>query len=249
MITYSISEKSESRPCSRLKGNRFEGALGPVNVGELERYGSIVGGAALAAIGLSRRNLPGLLLAALGGVFVARGVAGHCRVYESIGVSTASSCRPGVPDHTGLRFEKTIFIARPPDELFHFWRNLENLPEFMEHIDSVRILDDIHSHWVAMGPGGRLLEWDAEIVNARPGEMISWQTLPGADVQSAGTVRFTPADGGTLLRVVLEFHPPGGLLGARIARFLGRDPAGQLSRDLDRLKEIMETGPVPNAAG
>jgi uncharacterized membrane protein len=234
-----------------LRGNPLEGAIGPVNVGLGERYGSFLGGAALVAAGLSRRSLPGLVLAALGGALLLRGMAGHCRLYESIGVSTAVQPRAGVPGQTGRKIEKTVFIARPPADLFRFWRNLENLPAFMRNVESVRVHDDLRSHWVVTGPGGHRLEWDAEIVNEHPGEMISWQTLPGADVQSAGTVRFTPADGGrsTLLRVVLEFHLPGGALGTRVARFLGKDPAGQLDQDLARLKQFIENHDLSTTAG
>jgi uncharacterized membrane protein len=246
MLTYTPFETTGAPSASPLSGNPLEGALGPVNVGDTERYGSIIGGAALVVAGLSRRSIPGLLLAAVGGLFIIRGTAGHCRLYDAMGVTTTPH-----PHHPGQKIEKTIFIARPPDELFRFWRNLENLPEFMENIASVRLLDDRHSHWVAKAPGGNILEWDAEIVNEHPGEMISWQTLPGAEVQSAGTVRFTPADDGrsTSLRVVLEFRPPGGVLGAGIARFFGEDPEVQLDRDLNRLKQIIESRPVPSAAG
>jgi uncharacterized membrane protein len=251
MLTYTPFEAKNPGSTHPLRGNPLEGALGPVNVGEAERYGSLLGGAALIVAGLSRRSLPGLLLATAGGLFIMRGVGGHCRLYDSIGVSTAASRRSGVPDRTGHKIETTILIARPPEEVFRFWRNLENLPEFMEGLESVRLLDDRRSHWVVKGPGGQHLEWDAEIVNEYPGEMISWQTLPGADVQSAGTVRFNPAgDGGsTLLRVVLEFHPPGGALGARLARFFGKDPAGELDSDLARLKEILEKRSVSATAG
>ena len=249
MITYTPFDSHPSA-CS-LSGNKIEGAFGPVNVGETERYGSLIAGAALAAVGLSRRSLPGLLVAAVGGLFVMRGLGGHCRLYDSIGVSTSTGRSSGVPDHTGQKVEKTILIGRPPAELFRFWRNLENLPEFMENIESVRILDDRRSHWVVKGPAGQPVEWDAEIVNEHPGEMISWQTLPGADVQSAGTVRFTPADGGssTMLRVVLEFHPPAGALGAGFARFFGKDPSAQLDQDLARLKLYIENSHPANVAG
>jgi uncharacterized membrane protein len=249
MITYTPFD-SNSCP-SGLAGNRLEGAFGPVNVSETERYGSIIAGAALAAAGLSRRSLPGLLVAAVGGLFIMRGFGGHCRLYDSIGVSTAKGRTSGVPDRTGHKVEKTILIARPPAEVFRFWRNLENFPEFMENIESVRVLDDRRSHWVVKGPGGQSVEWDAEIVNEHPGEMISWQTLPGADVQSAGTVRFTPADEGrsTTLRVVLEFHPPAGAFGAGVARFFGRDPSAQLDQDLARLKRVIENSHPAGVAG
>jgi uncharacterized membrane protein len=248
MLTYTPFESNKP---AGLRGNPLEGAIGPVNVGETERYGSIIGGAALAALGLSRRSLPGLLLAAAGGLFILRGVGGHCRLYDSIGVSTAASNRSGVPHGTGHKVEKMILIARPPEEVFRFWRNLENLPEFMDNIESIRVLDDRRSHWVVKGPGGQSVEWDAEIVNEHPGEMISWQTLPGADVQSAGTVRFTPADEGraTQLRVILEFHPPGGALGTQFPRLFGKDPSAQLDQDLARLKQVLETGHPANVAG
>lgn len=252
MITYDpFDNAGEGGPARGLQGNALEGAFGPVNVGEIERYGSIAGGAALVVAGLSRRSLPGLLLAGLGGLFIMRGVGGHCRLYDAAGVSTcALPQRPGVPGQTGYKLEKTVTIARPPEELFRFWRNLENLPEFMENIESVRVLDDRRSHWVVKGPGGHRVSWDAEIVNEHPGEMISWQTLPGADVQSAGTVRFTPTDDGrsTILRVVLEFRPRGGALGAGIARLFGKDPAGQLDHDLGRLKQIIESHDVSASA-
>jgi len=252
MLTYSPFEISSDREASSrgLRGNPLEGAIGPVNVGETERYGSIIGGAALAAAGLSRRSLPGLLMAGLGGLMILRGITGHCRLYKSIGTSTAASRRSGVPDQTGYKLEKSVTIARPPEDLYRFWRNFENLPEFTENIESIRILDDRRSHWIVKGLGGRRLEWDAEIVNEHPGEMISWQTLPGADVQSAGTVRFSPMEGGrsTTLRVVLEFRPPGGSFGTRMARFFGKDPATELGHDLNRLKKLIESHDVSSPA-
>jgi uncharacterized membrane protein len=252
MLTYSPFESlSDIETSTRgLRGNPLEGSIGPVNVGETERYGSIIGGAALATAGLSRRSLPGLLIAALGGLLILRGVTGHCRLYKSVGASTAASRRSGVPGQTGYRLEKSVTIARPAEEVFRFWRNFENLPEFAENIESIRILDDRRSHWVVKGLGGRRFEWDAEIVNEHPGEMISWQTLPGADVQSAGTVRFIPMDGGrgTTLRVVLEFRPPGGSLGTRMARLFGKDPAVELDHDLNRLKQLIESHDISSAA-
>lgn len=252
MLTYSPfdSRTPEMNSVDALRGNPLEGTIGPVNLGESERLGSIVGGAALLLTGLSRRTVPGLLLAAVGGAFIFRGVAGHCKLYDSLGVSTARPQRAGVAGGSGRKIEKSIVINRPPSELFRFWRNLENLPEFMENLQSVRALDDRLSHWVVKGPAGHFVEWDAEIVNEHPGEMISWQTLPGADVQSAGTVRFTPLDGGhsTNLRVVLEFRPPGGAVGAHVARLFGRDPDIQLDRDLHRLKSIIESHDLPATA-
>ena len=211
-----------------------------VNVGPQERFASVLGGTVLIALGLSRRSLPGLLLAGLGGAFIFRGATGHCKMYDH----AAGSGRSGVPGNHGSKIEKTILINRAPEEVYRFWRNLENLPEFMENLQSVRALDDRRSHWVVKGPAGSTVEWDAEIVNEHPNEMLSWQTLPGADVQSAGTVRFERSlDGrGTALRVVLEFRPPGGALGGQVAWLLGKNPAQQLDHDLSRLKTHLEAG-------
>ena len=249
LICHSTLLKIAARPPAPYGETRWRGAVGPVNVGDAERYGSILGGAALVGFGLSRRSLPGFLLAAVGGMFLVRGTAGTCKLYEALGVSTVEPGKARSRDRTDHRIEKTIVINRPPEELFQFWRNLENLPEFMDQVQSVTMTDDFHSHWVVKGPAGQELEWDAEIVNEHPGEMISWQTMPGADVQSAGSVRFTAADGGgTSLRVVLEFRPPGGALGVGISRLLGNDPASQLDQDLNRLKQIMETGRISSEA-
>jgi uncharacterized membrane protein len=247
MLTYSPFEPANTT-CA-LRGNALEGAFGPVNVGETERFASIVGGAALAAAGISRRSFPGLLLAAVGGLFILRGIGGHCRLYDSVGLSTSNE--PGIPDHPGHKIERTILITRPPSELFSFWRNFENLPEFMENVESVHVLDDHRSHWVVKGPAGQSIEWDTEIINEHPGEMISWQTLPGADVQSAGTVRFIPADNGTstLLRVLVEYRPPAGILGAHVARLFGSDPAARIDQDLARLKQIIENRDPTTVAG
>jgi uncharacterized membrane protein len=247
MLTYT---PFESKTCG-LQGNPLEGTFGPVNVNQVERCASIAGGIALVVAGLSRRTFPGLLMAVVGGLFVARGLGGHCKLYQSIGVSTADTRSSGVPGHTGQKIEKTIQIVCPPAEVFRFWRNLENLSEFMENIESIRVLDDRRSHWIVRGPAGRLIEWDAEIVNEHPDEMISWQTLPGADVQSAGTVRFSPAEEGksTLLRVVLEFHPPAGLVGTSLARLFKKDPNVQLDKDLIRLKHVLENRNATGVAG
>lgn len=228
-----------------------------VNVGEIERYGSIIGGAALIAAGLWRRSIPGVLLSVLGGAFIFRGVTGHCDAYSKLGVNTAGTGngnhrrRGGVPDNKGTKVEKTIAINRAPDEVFKFWRNLENLPQFMTHVESIQVLDDKRSHWRVKGPAGKEVEWDAEIINEHENEMIAWQSLPGAEVQNAGTVRFETAPGnrGTYLKVALEFNPPGGVIGAAVAKLFGESPEQQMDEDLRRLKAILEAGEIPTTEG
>jgi uncharacterized membrane protein len=216
-----------------------------VNVGGAERLVSLAGGMALAVAGLSRRSAGGAALAVLGGLLALRGATGRCELYRRLGTTTAcGSQRKGVPGNAGLRVERAICVERTPDELYHFWRELSNLPAFMPHLDSVREHADGHSHWVVKGPAGSRLVWDAEIIDEAPGEKIAWQSLPGALVRNAGSVRFEPLNHGTAtkVKVALEYLPPAGAAGALVARIFGSAPEQQLDADLARFKEVMESG-------
>jgi uncharacterized membrane protein len=137
-------------------------------------------------------------------------------------------------------------VARVPEEVYAFWRDLRNLPRFMVHLASVEPLDDRCSHWKAIGPGRVTVEWDAEIVEDRFGELIAWRSLPGADVDNSGVVRFVPAPGGrgTEIHVQLSYAAPGGRVGRAIAKLLGREPGQQARGDLRRLKQVLETGGI-----
>ncbi|MFL5754667.1 MAG: SRPBCC family protein [Chloroflexota bacterium] len=139
-----------------------------------------------------------------------------------------------------------ITIGADPGELYDFWRTLENLPRFMRHLESVTAIDDRRSSWRAKGPGGSSVEWEAEIVDERPGELLSWRSVEGSQVQNEGTVRFVPAPGGrgTELHVELTYEPPAGPFGATVAKLFGEEPSQQTSDDLRRLKQIIETGDV-----
>jgi uncharacterized membrane protein len=121
----------------------------------------------------------------------------------------------------------------------------------MDHLVSVSQLDSRRSRWVAKAPAGRTVEWDAEIINEITGELIAWRTVEGADVVSAGSVRFTPAPGGrgTEVRVRLQYDPPAGKIGATVAWLLGHDPAATIREDLRRFKQLMEAGEVPTIEG
>jgi uncharacterized membrane protein len=154
-------------------------------------------------------------------------------------------------DTRPVRVEKVVAIDRSPDELYRFWRQLENLPRFMRHLESVRQVGQNRSHWRAKGPAGTSVEWEAEIVDERPGELISWRSLPGADIENAGSVRFERAPGGrgTFVRVKMEYHPPGGFFGASVAKLLGEEPEIQVQRDLYRFKQVIETGQVTTTEG
>jgi uncharacterized membrane protein len=144
---------------------------------------------------------------------------------------------------------KTMTIALPVEEVYRFWRDFQNLPRFMAHLESVVVEDDRRSRWTAKGPGGKTFSWEAEITEDRPSELISWRSTPGADVHNTGTVRFLPAPGGrgTELRVDVKYEPPAGLFGASVAKLFGKEPGEQIEGDLRRFKQVMETGEVINS--
>jgi uncharacterized membrane protein len=235
-----------------------EGGGGPItNVGSQERLVSQVGGGVLVAVGLLRGGVKGLALAGLGGALLYRGSTGHCHLYEALGASTADDGRGAmgsVPARAGVRVEEAITIDRPADELYRYWRDYANMPRFMDHVESVTPVagsDGKRSHWVLKGPLGVRVEYDAEIHNETPGELIAWRSLDGGDLDTAGSIRFTAAPGGrgTEVRVNQKFHPPGGKLGVAAASLLGRGPETLTRESLRRLKQLMEAGEVPTVAG
>lgn len=212
------------------------------NVETPERIGSVIAGSALVLYGLSRRSLGGVLLALLGGGLLHRGSTGYCAVYHQLGINSRQmNDEAGVPGDKGIKVERTIRIARPADEVYRFWRDLENIPRFFEHVESVTPIDDRRSHWIVKGPAGKQVDWTAEILTDHEGELISWESLPGAEVQNAGSVRFErAAGGGTDVKVALQYYPPAGVIGAAIAKLFGESPSQQLDEDLGRLKQLLE---------
>jgi uncharacterized membrane protein len=227
-----------------------------VNVADAERWASALGGAALTAWGIKQlkedRSPAGAMIAAAGVSLIARGATGHCPMYTAAGLNTAeTNTRAALGGVRGVNVEQAFTINRSPDELFAYWRRLEQLPQFMSHLVSVKQIDERRSHWVAKGPAGRKVEWDAEIINEIPNELIGWRTLDHADVVSAGSVRFKRAPGGrgTEVRVRLQYEPPAGKLGATIAWLLGHEPAQTIQEDLRKFKQLMETGEVPTIEG
>jgi uncharacterized membrane protein len=146
----------------------------------------------------------------------------------------------------GIDVTESVTINRTPEELYRFWRDLENLPSVMSQLESVTVYDTVHSHWVARAVGGMRVEWDAEIINEVENELIGWRSVQGADINNAGSVHFEPAPGGrgTIVRVHLRYDPPGGNMGAVFAKLSGNDPATTLERDLRQFKQLMETDHV-----
>ena len=144
---------------------------------------------------------------------------------------------------------RTVTIARPREELYRFWRDLTNLPAFMENIESVRVLDNARSHWVVKAPAGQTVEWDARIDEERPNELISWTTTPESSVKHTGRVEFREAPGGrgTEVTATILYDAPAGKLGAAIAKLFQREPKVQARQDLRRFKQLMETGEIATA--
>jgi uncharacterized membrane protein len=145
----------------------------------------------------------------------------------------------------GIQVRKAITIDRPQDEVYRFWRNFENLPRFMQHLERVRVLDARRSRWVARAPAGASVEWTAELIEDQPNELIVWRSVDGAAVPNTGSVQFTPAShGGTAVLVELRYQPPGGRLAALVAKLFGEEPDIQVGSDLRRLKQVLELGEV-----
>ncbi len=226
-----------------------------VNITRAERIASAIGGGLLTAMGLQRRSPTGIAMALIGGDLLRRGITGHSYAYEAMGIRTAplgqGAETTSVPYELGVRVDQAITIARPRNEVYQFWRSVANLPRFMKNLVSVTNYEGNRSHWVAKGPAGRTVQWDAVIHNERPNEMIAWRSLPGSDVDHAGSVWFkdAPAGRGTEVTVELQYNPPAGALGAIFASLWGKEPSQEIQEDMHRLKELLELGEVLTVEG
>ncbi|HVL97805.1 MAG TPA: SRPBCC family protein [Egibacteraceae bacterium] len=156
-----------------------------------------------------------------------------------------------ITEDGATRLRTAITVNRPPEEVYRSWRDFERLPQFMYHLESVQPTEQGRWHWVARAPAGKTVEWDAEIVEDRPGEVVAWRSLEGGDVDTCGLVRFAPATGdrGTEVVVEMEYTPPGGRAGAVAAKLFGESPEQQVRDDLRRFKQVMETGEVVRSDG
>ena len=228
-------------------GNEKNGSRGELLV-------SAAAGAILALQGVARRDLTGALSAGVGGALIYRGATGHCAVYQRLGVNTAQDGeQAGDSTQPGVHITESFLINRSPEELYNFWRNFENFPQFMTHLESVTKIDDRRSHWVAKAPAiyGGKVEWDAEITTDEPNSRIAWRALPDSDVQHRGEVRFTRARGdrGTMVRVELDYNPPVGQLGRWLAKLFGEEPEQQVRDDVRNFKRLIEIGETPTIEG
>jgi uncharacterized membrane protein len=153
------------------------------------------------------------------------------------------------PSTSGIQIRRTVTIEKPREEVYAFWRRMENFPLFMRHVKSVDQVTPERSHWKIVIAGGRTLEWDAILVQDLPSELLSWRSLDDADVQNAGSVAFRRAPGnrGTQVTVTITYNPPAGQLGHLFAQMSRQDPLEWVSQDLLRFKALLETGEVPTA--
>ena len=217
-----------------------------MNLGLAARWASILGGVSIISYGMKKGSRTGKILALMaGGDLVYGGTTGHSALLNALGLRLGGS-RLGrsasIRYQQGIRVDADITIAKPPTEVYSFWRNLENLPRFMRHLKSVTYNGGNRTHWVVDCKAGQTVEWDAEIVNDQSPELIGWRSLPGSTVDTAGSVHFKPrGDNATDVHVELQYLPPGGKLGAAFAKLLGKDPAKHVQEDLKRLKHELET--------
>lgn len=210
-----------------------------INLMRADRIGYAIVGGALLVSGLRRL---GLVRLALGGTLLYQAYTGNNPLFKRLGLRVNPHPPEGAKET--LIVSERVTIGVPREALYRYWRNFANLPRFMRHLVAVRVVNERRSHWMAQAPAGRILEWDAEIVEEQPGELLRWHSLPGGDVTNFGMVRFVDAPAGqaTEVEVELQYVPPGGSLGAAIARYTGEEPQWQVADDLRRLKQLAEAG-------
>jgi len=173
---------------------------------------------------------------------------GAADLYAALRVTRRDGRHADGSHHRSLR--AAVTVRRPPEDVYRFWRDLENLPSFMHHLQSVTESGD-QSHWVANAPIGQSVQWDARLTGDEPNQRIAWESLPGSLIENGGSVEFSPAPGdrGTEVRVAMSYWLPGGVLGKAAAAAFGESPEQQVNDDLRRFKQILETGEVLRSDG
>ena len=216
------------------------------NLADLERWASLATATAAMAYGLSRRTMPGLCLAMAATPFAYRGLAGDWPRFGFAARSGDGITRAALGGNRGVNVLESVRLEKPLSEMYGFWRKLENLPRFMRHLERVTELGGGRSRWVARGPGGVSVSWEAEVFNEVENTLIAWRSLPGSDIVTAGAVNFDAVRGGrsTQVTVNLQYAPPAGKAGALLAKLFGREPSQTIRADLRRLKQLLEAGEV-----
>ncbi len=225
------------------------------NVDSWERLASVAAGVALGVYAIKRRRDPLALAAGAAGVaLVARGASGYCPINQVVGRGQdLDDTRAALGGSRGIKVQERITVQRSAYELYSLWRPLQNLPRLLPHIERVELLADGRSHWVMRGPAGITFEWDAEIINDIRPELIAWRSLEGAEVASAGSVRFRDCSGrddeSTEVTVTLQYEAMGGKAAALLATLVGQSPSSMLRNDLRRFKTQVEAEEAITAVG
>ena len=214
------------------------------NVGEPEQWLSVAGGLAAgwyALRGGRRTGVPrnikwGWLT--VGGLLLARGVIGHCALYQALGLNSRSGSDE--KEQAGVHLRHSVTVQRPVEAVYEFWRQVENWPHVMPHMQSVMRSGRNRFHCSTKGPTGATVTWDAAITDDRPNEQISWRTLSTSGGTNRGTVRFRPINGGTEVRMTLHYDPSGGPVGVMTSTVLGDDPAHRIVEQLETFKRLMD---------
>lgn len=232
-----------------LNHHKKSGAVSAINISRKERDISLVGGLTFLVIALMRPKKLGLFMGPLGLNLLYRGLTGHSWIYSLFGINRAvhdEEMNISVPHQQGIRTTSSITINRPPNEVYAFWRDFSNLPQFMPHLEAVITQNATLSHWKVRGPVGMNIEWDAEIINDVANEVIGWRSLENPYVDHAGSVRFkpAPANQGTEVSVEMEYLPIGGKISAVINALVGTSPEQQIRDALIRLKQVLEVGEI-----
>lgn len=178
------------------------------------------------------------------GAALAGAIAGGAIPFMLSGRSASSGNRSSSGRGETTTVEESVVINKPARELYNFWRDFTNLPQFMDNIRSVEKLDEKRSHWVIKAPAGTSVEFDSRVVDDVPGRLIAWTSEEGASVPNHGRVEFIEGSSGngTTVRATISYDPPAGVAGRVIAKLFQREPGEQARQDLARLKELMETG-------
>jgi uncharacterized membrane protein len=192
------------------------------------------GGAAMAMYGYIRGGIKGAAICAMGGALVARATSNE----------TLSDTLRG----HGILVEKTIAIDAPVEQVYAYWHEPSNLPQWMSHVREVRPLGNDTWHWVVDGPAGVPVEWDSQIIYREENREMTWHTVGDSEVGNVGRIRFEPDGDGTRIHVQMRYMPPGGAIGHAVARFFGADPKTEMDEDLMRMKAAIETGNPPHDA-
>jgi uncharacterized membrane protein len=217
------------------------------SVSDAENWLALGAGALLLFSGASRRSAIGACLAVSSAPLLYRGITG--RWPDVLNGHQITSTRTALGGEAGLHVRESVRVEAPIADVYRFWRRLDNLPQFMTHLNRVTDTGDGKSRWVAAGPAGLAVEWDAEIIHESENQVLAWRSLPGSDVVTAGSVNFDAVRGGRSIQVSvhLQYASPAGKAGALVASLVGREPSQTVREDLRHFKQLLEAGEIPRA--